>query len=219
MNDEIRNTFIALSSMVPVVGGSISFLLDKYLPSEAERRRSEFLQQLTNDVERLKDRIDIKNLETPEFQSVFVRLLRASIEEHRQEKLLAFRNISLNLLMDPRQLSFNQAEFYMRLSLILIPDEIKILHIFYLLDVKGELSSYDDKSKPRDIYRIIEQLSGSNERDYIRALITDCMRYELIASSTPQKEKYLRDGIFITELGNDFVDYIFNPIEVDLYGL
>lgn len=218
MKDEIRNILIALSSVVPYAGGTISFILDKYIPSEVERRKNEFLVQLSNDLEALKEKIDIKNLETPEFKSVFAKLLQASVEEHRQEKLVAFRNISLNLLLNTELLKFDKLEFYSRLILMLIPDEIKILHTFYLLDVKKVLNHYDDKSKPRDIYCIIERLWGEVDKEYVKALISDCSRYMLISGSPEQQKKYSRKGIFITDLGEGFVNYIFNPIEGDFYG-
>ena len=35
--DLIRNSLIALTSTVPYIGGTISFLLDKYIPSEAKK--------------------------------------------------------------------------------------------------------------------------------------------------------------------------------------
>ena len=218
MKDDVRNILIALSSAVPYAGGTISFILDKYIPSEAERRKNEFIMQLSNDLDVLKEKIDIKNFETPEFKSVFVKLLQASIEEHRQEKIVAFRNISLNLLMKTEYLSFDKSEFYSRLILILVPDEIKILHTFYLLDVKKVLNHYDDESKPRDIYCIIEKMWGKVDKEYIKALITDCLRYVLISGSQEQQKVYSREGLFITELGKGFVNFIFNPIEGEFYG-
>lgn len=51
MHDNIRNTLIALSSMIPTVGGTVSFILDKYIPSEVEKRKREYIIQLANDIE------------------------------------------------------------------------------------------------------------------------------------------------------------------------
>lgn len=139
------------------------------------------------------------------------------MEEHRKEKLVAFRNISLNLLNDTIHISFNRAEFFSKLVFTLIPDELKLLHTFYLLDVKGTLSHYDKMTKKRDIYYIVEKVWNSTDKEYIRALVTDCARYQLISGSPEQKRRYSREGLFLTDLGREFVEYIFNPIEVELY--
>ncbi len=218
VNDKLRNALVAISSMIPTVGGTISFLLDKYIPSESEIRKNVFLQQIANDLENLKEKIDINNIETPEFQSVFSKLLRASIEEHREEKIIAFRNITVNLLLEPNKLAFNKVEFYTRLVLLLIPDEIKILHTFFLLDIKKTLTSYDSSNKKRDIYKIIEEIWQTKDKEYVKALIIDCSRYMLISGSPEQAELHLRSGIFLTNLGEGFVNYIFKPIEVDYFG-
>ena len=218
MNDNLRNALVALSSLIPTVGGTISFLLDKYIPSESEIRKNLFLQQLANDLENLKEKIEINNIESPEFQSVFSKLLRASIEEHREEKIIAFRNITVNLLFDPNKLAFNKVEFYTRLVLLLIPDEIKLLHTFFLLDVRKTLVSYDQCDKKRDIYEIIEEIWKIKDKEYMQALITDCQRYMLISGSPEQARLHLRSGIFLTNLGEGCVNYIFDPIEVNLFG-
>lgn len=89
-NDFIRNSLIALTGTVPYVGGSISFLLDKYIPSEAERKRNEFISKVSDDLEELREKVDAFNFETPEFYSIFTKLLRHAVEEYRDEKINAF---------------------------------------------------------------------------------------------------------------------------------
>lgn len=59
---------------------------------------------------------------------------------------------------------------------------------------------------------------GEVDKEYVKALISDCSRYMLISGSPEQQKKYSRKGIFITDLGEGFVNYIFNPIEGDFYG-
>ena len=216
MNDKIRDALIAMSSLVPVVGGTISFILDKYLPSEAEKKKEAFLLQLSEDIAQIKEEIDVRNLETPEFQAIFTRIMHAVIEEYRQEKIVAFRNITINLISNPNILNFNKADFYSRLVVMLIPDEIKMLYLFYLLDVKNELQELDDNPARRDIYSIAVKVWGCIDKEYFGALTTNCTRYYLIWSSKAQQKKSSRDGLFLSELGKGFVKYIFEPIEVRL---
>lgn len=213
--DIIRNSLIAATGTVPYVGGTISFLLDKYIPSEAEKRRNEFLNKLAGDLEELKDQVENYS-DSPEFINIFTRLLRASIDEYRDEKITAFRNLVINIAISPQK--FNAIDYYSRLVIKMIPDEILILRVFYLLDVKGELKTYDSNKEKRDIYEIISQVYGLKDCLYIQALLIECQRYRLILGNKSAQEKYGngREGLYLTELGKDFLKYIFEPKEGSL---
>lgn len=209
--DMIRNSLIALTAAIPYAGGTLSFLLDKYIPSEAERRKNDFIMTLANDLEEMKEKANVNNLDTPEFYSIFTKLLKASMEEYRDEKLTAFRNLVLNIVLEP--IKFNKIDFFTQLVISLVPDEIMILHIFYLLDVKGELQLFDNDKDKRDIYDIILKAYGINDRLYIEALLIDCQRYRLILADKQMHKKTGRSGPFLSDLGKDFLSYIFLPKE------
>lgn len=212
--DTIRNIGIASIAALPLVGGSLAFLLDKYIPEENRRRQNEFILQLSNDVERLKDKINVKNMETPEFRAIFMKLLSESIFEHREEKIGSFKNILLNVLFEDVD-HFDKADFFAHLVMDLLPDEIKILNVFYQLDVKN-IKLPEDRGSKRDIRPILMNLFSESNVEFIQALLNDCMRYNLISGSPTQTKKYGREGVFITELGTQFVQYIFEPSEVNI---
>ncbi|MBO7564508.1 MAG: hypothetical protein J6T40_06660 [Clostridiales bacterium] len=211
-DDLIRNGLIGISGAIPVAGGSIAFLLDKYVPSRAEQKKKAYIERLAKDIEEIKEKVSIENMDTPEFQSIFARLLHASIDEYREEKLNAFRNLTLNVLVEPK--SFNKIDYFSRLVLLMVPDEILILRVFYLLDVKGELSSYDQGPK-RDINMILEKVYGFQDRLYIQALIINLQIYRLILGNDAAKQKYGngRDGLFLTDFGKSYLRYVFEPEE------
>lgn len=213
--DTIRNSIIALTAAIPYAGGTISFLLDKYIPSEADRRRNAYINSLADDLEEIKEKIDITNLDSPEFYSIFTKLLKAAMEEYREEKLTAFRNLTINIALEPHK--FNKLDFFTQLVLSLVPDEIMILHVFFLLDVKGELRSYDN-TPTRNIYNILEKLYGIDDHLYIQALLVDCQRYRLILSNSATQNKWGREGLFLTDLGIEFLSYIFLPKEGEING-
>lgn len=212
MNDNEKNLLVIISSMIPTIGGTLSFILDKYLPSETEKRRIEFLTQIERDITQLKKQVDLRRMETPEFQAIFSRLLKSVVEEHRKEKIDAFRNITVKLITNPYNLDFNKIDFYARLALILIPDELKLLHLFYQMDVKKLFKEYDTDIKRRDFISIVDQLWGEIDREYLMALITDCSRYQLISASSAQQKRYQREGLFLTTLGEEFLEYIYEPV-------
>jgi hypothetical protein len=214
--DLVRNSLIAVSGAIPYVGGSLSFLLDKYIPSEAEKRRNEFLNKLADDLEELKDKVEDFNFSSPEFLNIFTRMLRASIDEYRDEKITAFRNLVINIVISPQK--FNELDYYSRLVIKMIPDEIKILRVFYLLDVKNELKSFDINRDKRDIYEIISKVYGTQDYLYIQALLIECQRYRLILGNEVAQKKYGdgREGLYLTEIGKNFLQYIFEPKEGDV---
>ena len=214
--DFVRNGLIAASSAIPYVGGTISFLLDKYIPSEAEKRKNEFLNRIADDLEELKGKVNECNYESPEFVSIFTRLLRASIDEFREEKITSFRNLVINIVIAPHK--FNAIDFYSRLVIKMIPDEILILRVFYLLDVRGELKTYDSNKDKRDVYEIIEKVYGLKDRLYIDALLIECQRYRLILGNKAAQDKYGngREGLYLNEIGRDYLKYIFEPKEGSL---
>lgn len=211
MKDITRNSVIAGVAAVPYAGGPLSFLLDKYIPSEAEKRRNEFLQKLSDDIQELKDKAVVFDMDSPEFHSIFLKLLKASMEEYRHEKINSFRNLALNSLLIPEQL--NKIDFYTRLAIQLIPDEIKILYVLYLLDVKRD-PSIADNGERRDLHAILKKYYHFEDKEYVSALMVDCMRYTLIGGSPALQKKEERAGIFMTDLGREFASYIFEPNEV-----
>ena len=210
-NDIARNILIASIAAAPAVGGPIAFLLDKYLPSDAENRKKQYIETLAKEIDELKDSIKIENLETEEFKTIFIRLLKESIEEHREEKLSAFRKLTLNIALQPYE--FNKVDFYTRLVISMVPDQIVILHVFYRLDVTKELA-YLDKEEERKLATILNKLKIYMPTEYRIALVSDLMIMRLVSSNEASHKKQKRSGQFLTELGEDFCRYIFEKQEI-----
>ncbi len=126
----IRNACIAVSAAIPVAGGSISVLLDKYLPNKIEERKQNILENIQKSLSRIDINILENKLDNEVFYTVFLKVLNKSISNHRSEKLMAFRNILLNDIIH-EEMSFDEVSFYMRLVDELTVDQIKILNLFY----------------------------------------------------------------------------------------
>lgn len=200
----IRNLFIAGSSAIPMVGGTLSFLLDKYLPSVIEKRRSDFLKQLEKDFQNLPYEI-INSLESNEcFYSVFLKVLSQVTYEHKIEKIHAFRNILINstLITDAE---FNKVEYFVKLINSLSTDQIKILHLFYLRDYKKEIEF-------TDINKFIDK-HWKVDPSYRWSLVTELIRDGLISSSIERQNKKGK-GIQLSKMGEEFINYIFSPISI-----
>ena len=214
----IRNLFIAGSSAIPVVGGTLSVLLDKYLPSAIEKRRTDFLKQLEIDFNKLPYEI-INSLESNEcFYSIFLKVLSQVTYEHKTEKINAFRNILINstLITD---IEFNEVEYFIKLINSLSIDQIKILHLFYLdlADIFADhfpytFSSFEKEIEFTDINKFIDK-HWKVDPSYRWSLVTELIRDGLISSSIERQHKKGK-GIQLSKMGEDFINYIFNPVSI-----
>lgn len=203
--ETIRNLFIAGTGIIPVVGGAISILLDKYLPSAIENRRIQFLNQLETDFQKLPYDV-IKNLENNEdFYTVFLKVLSTITHEHKVEKIKVFRNILINSTVLAKE-KFNEVDFFIKLINTLSIDQIKILHLFYLRDYKKSI-------KFKNIDKFLNE-HWKIDKSYRWSLVTELIRDGLISSSI-ERQKNKGDGHQLTSFGENFINYIFSPIAVD----
>lgn len=201
----IRNLFISGTGIIPVVGGAISVLLDKYLPSAIENRRTQFLNQLEDDFQKLPYDI-IKNLENNEdFYSVFLKVLGTVTYEHKVEKIKVFRNILINSTVLAEQ-KFNEVDFFIKLINTLSIDQIRILHLFYLRDYKKSI-------KFKNIDNFIEK-NWKIDKSYRWSLVTELIRDGLVSSSK-ERQRNKGDGHQLSTFGENFINYIFSPIAID----
>lgn len=201
----IRNLFIAGTGIIPVVGGGISVLLDKYLPSAIENRRIQFLSQLEADFQKLPYDI-IKNLENNEdFYSVLLKVLSTVTYEHKVEKIKVFRNILINSTI-LAETNFNEVDFFIKLINNLSIDQIRILHLFYLRDYKKSIK-----------FKNIDKFIGEHweiDKSYRWSLVTELIRDGLISSSI-ERQRNKGDGHQLSAFGENFINYIFSPIAID----
>ena len=201
----IRNLFVAGTGVIPVVGGAISVLLDKYLPSAIENRRTQFLNQLEKDFQKLPYDI-IKNLENNEdFYTVFLKVLNVITYEHKIEKIIVFRNILINSTI-LAETEFNEIDYFIKLINTLSIDQIKILHLFYLRDCKNNVEF-------KNIDKFLEENWGI-DKSYRWSLVTELIRDGLISSSR-ERQRNKGDGHQLSVFGENFINYIFAPIALE----
>lgn len=201
----IRNLFVAGAGIIPVVGGTISVLLDKYLPSDIENRRIQFLNQLENDFQKLPCDM-IKNLENNEdFHSVFLKVLSVITYEHKVEKIIVFRNILINSTI-LAETDFNEIDYFIKLINDLSIDQIRILHLFYLRDYKNSV-------RFKNIDKFLEE-NWEIDKSYRWSLVTELIRDGLISSSK-ERQRNKGDGHQLSVFGENFINYIFSPIALE----
>lgn len=80
----IRNICIAATAAIPVAGGSISVLLDKFLPNKLEERKQKVLTNIQNDLQKIDFTLLQNKFDNEEFYTVFLKILNKSISSHRE---------------------------------------------------------------------------------------------------------------------------------------
>ena len=206
MKDEsleiIRNVAVAALASVPIIGGSASVLMDKFLPDLYEKRKMETINQIIKDLEQVNE--DVLNLRMSEddYYPIVIKLIRRMVEENRQEKIIAFRNILLNRTLS-KQLPNDQVSFFIRIVDNLTVDQMILLKDIYNI---GEENLGFLRGKSFRDYVAGKIMSDDDE--YIIACSAELMRYFIIKNRADGKESYY----FLTKFGKNFINYIFGPL-------
>ncbi len=208
--DHIRNAVVAGANLIPVAGGILGVILDKYLPSELETRKNRLIEDISNDLEEVKEKVSVDWLQSPDFISIFMKAFRGAIEENRHEKIISFRNILINTAISETD-EFDEVTFYIRLVNDLTVDQIRVLHHVYSGRIEG---GFDTKNE-NNVYREFQNIWPAVDQSYLMACITELIRFNLISSSNKLlKEKKTNKGHVLTGFGERFVKYIFSPIQI-----
>ena len=208
-SDRIRTALVASASAIPWAGGPLAVVLDKYLPDELERRKDAFIKQIADDLKQLENKVGELALDSPEMMSTFIKILRHGLEEYRQEKLIAYRNILLNSAIS-LEAEMNERDFYIRLVDTFTIDQIRILHLLYMRDVKHSLVLGEDNN----IYSYVKEAWPSVDEYYIQACVTELMRFFIVSSATKLEKEKGDKGHSLTGFGERFISYIFSPVEM-----
>ncbi len=209
----IRNVCIAASAAIPVAGGSISVLLDKYLPNKLEERKQNILENIQADLSRIDMNILENKLDNEEFYTVFLKVLNKSISNHREEKLMSFRSILLNSIIND-EMTFDEVSFYIRLVDELSVDQIKILNLFYRTYIIND-DKYKDIMQKNSLNNIVRTIWKNIDEDYAMACTTELIRFQLLIGATESRKRSSIEGFTLSRFGERFVKFIFNPIYDD----
>ena len=88
-----RNISIGALASLPYIGGPLSYIIDKSVPEQVSVRYSTFMKSLEKDIATLKKKIDYSRFETPQFYSMFVKVIHEVICNHIEEKRILYKNI------------------------------------------------------------------------------------------------------------------------------
>ncbi|MDD2896049.1 MAG: hypothetical protein PHG81_08510 [Aliarcobacter sp.] len=185
MNEHSKNLIISGTAAIPIVGGSISILIDKYIPSELEKRRNNLIEKFDNDIEAIKEEIKPGRLESEEYMTILFKVFKSAIEEHSQEKIKLFRAILKNsaiceYIVDP------SIEFYIKLV-----NDLTITHFRFLKLVFR-----------KEYFEFVHYFESTEfDKSFQDAFINDLLNMNLIA-------KDVLSPYIITSIGEKFIKFI-----------
>jgi len=114
-----------------------------YIPTRKIRRLEQFAEELAENLDELKNRVDESRILTDEFAFLFEKCLRGVAENYQTVKLDSFRNILVNSAIGIN-LSGNEKEYFLNLVTTLSVLHIQILkfmaHPVQYLEMNGILA-------------------------------------------------------------------------------
>lgn len=121
-SDHVVNAIKAILANFPV-GSGIASLMSDYIPSQREIRLTEFTETIAQDLARLQDKVDKDYLQTNEYAFIFEKCFKGAVENYQKEKIIAFRAILVNSLIE-FEVSQSEKEYYLNLV-----SNLSLLHI------------------------------------------------------------------------------------------
>ena len=190
--DCLRNISIGALASLPYIGGPLSYIIDKSVPEQVSVRYSTFMKSLEKDIATLKKKIDYSRFETPQFYSMFVKVIHEVICNHIEEKRILYKNILINTV--DAFWNCNKNDFFLSVTERLSPDAINYLYLIY---------TGFDQSEKKDNFLAIGNLMKvfPSQSDYLMEIGSELGRYHLV------------EGVKMTQLGKQYCNFIFSPIQ------
>lgn len=231
-NNVIMTGVKALTSLIPVAGGSITSIIDGFLSAQVQRKidRLEVLvKELTDDLKQHESRINQDFIAATDSADILEKAIQYVVTERNQEKRTAFKNIYANSVLSS-ECNFDRAERYMLLLYQLSSIDLTLLCTFYnpqkVREDRGRIitnplinedgSFVTEYQQDYIIYDILNKLWDIDTND-----IEDSMLYLHENRLIMHKSKLLctnGDPLdilddMLTDKGRDFVSFIIQPQE------
>lgn len=130
----IQNGIVAakgIAAIIPVLGGTITSIWSDIEALQAKRkheRLEEFYVTLREDVEKIKERINVSFIKQPDFLDIFELTAKYIVNERNEEKRTLFKNILLSSIIN-QDCTYDKAERYLRILEQMSNLEILLLRV------------------------------------------------------------------------------------------
>jgi hypothetical protein len=195
MNDKIKQLIVASTATIPYLGGSISVLIDKNIPSELEKRKNNLIENFEKDIEIIKDQVKPGRLESEEYITILFKVFKNAMEEHDKIKLESFRGILQN---SAKMENINDPEIEFFIKLI---NELTVSHVVLFKLIYENIF----------MENVFYSSSGVIEKELQSFCLNDLKRVNLIYYVKDSLDNYLKCGeslYKVTDLGERFYSFI-----------
>lgn len=130
----IQNGMIAakgIVAIIPFLGGTITSIWSDMEAFQAKRkheRLEEFYVTLREDVERIKEQLNVSFIKKPDFLDIFELTAKYIVNERNEEKRFLFKNILLNSITS-QECTYDKTEKYLRILEQMSNLEILLLRV------------------------------------------------------------------------------------------
>lgn len=204
----IKNLSIAATSSLPIIGGPISIIMDKYLPEFVEERREKLWEEINKQLLSLEKAGTQLDLNSQMFLSVFMKCFKLAIEEHEVEKITAFRNIIVNSAL-PRSNEFDETTLFMNWVREFTVDQIRVLKAIK----HNEEIAYNSNSS--ELYYILKQHFPYVPKDYLIMCAQELVGKNIIVYGNGHRVRELKNPDqkvwFLSDMGDRFISFIESP--------
>lgn len=190
-SDLLRNLSLSAIASIPYAGGVLAYILDKKLPEEISLRYNSFVDALEKDIITLKKELSYNRLETPEFYSMFTKVMNEVVTSHIEEKMILYRNILINTL----DMSWNcrKNDFFFLITTQISPDAI-----YYLFCAYWNVFPKGYNNTPFSTSELLRCFP--RQSNYIISFSAELTRFNL------------KRGTELTELGQQYCRFVFSPV-------
>jgi uncharacterized protein YfbU (UPF0304 family) len=210
----------AAVDVIPIVGGSLSTLIEQMIPDWKFKRLSTFVAYLSVDIESVKERIQLDYLKKEEFGFLFEQTFRAVLENYQVEKLDALKNVLVNSMVSA---DVNQE---MKEYILGLVGRLESLHMRFVSLLEDPTNYYKTHGVQDEISQVV--IGGSRMQELrkcftamtdesIRAVWNDLYNYALVSIDARNLGVMISDrgsraltGL-LTEFGKLFVRFIRLP--------
>lgn len=219
--DYAHSTVMTALSTIPFVGGAASELFSLVIAPPVSKRRDEWLIQLAEDLQTLREKIDSFEIETLQHNEVFISTVlhatQIALRNHHTEKLAALRNAVLNSAVGI-DIEENLQLMYLNLIDSLTPWHLNILSFF---------RSPSNWFKERGL-KVPELMMGSpaqvllaaypelrDKKNFYELVVKDLYGFGLLNTDSIHVMMSGSGAIVsrTTDFGIAFINYISSPIE------
>lgn len=214
--DYIHTISKAGLSSIPLIGSAVAELFNMIISPPLEKRRNEWLINLSSELKELEEKVDCFTIEDLSdndlFLSVVMQATQIALKNHQEEKLHALRNAIINTALN---INIDEVKQLMFLNMI---NDLSVWHLKILHYFGNPNKRFDEKqiTKPNllsgspSVALLVYYPELKKDDEFLKIIVKDLYNNGLLSIDS-LGGRMTESGIYAgkaTKYGNDFIRYI-----------